>query len=172
MKTQPRSNFLTGFTLIEMLVTITIIVILAGLSLGGFKYVSTKQANSQAQIQIKLLENGIEEYKLDNGVYPPVNGGTSTSNNLFRALYWDGAKPSAAGGKIYVPQLDPENNKQGWIEGTGENAKIVDPWGNEYIYRLGSDANAINPDFDLLSTGQDGATDVGGPKSKDDHSNF
>ena len=37
--------------------------------------------------------------------------------------------------------------------------KILDPWGNEYLYRKG--ANAVNPDFDLWSKGKDGKTKTG-----------
>lgn len=164
-----------AFTLIEMLVTITIIVILAGLSLGGFKFVTTKQANSQAAIQIKLLEKGIEEYKLDNGVYPPQG-----NNELYKALYWDSdndgvgaTKPDGSpldeDQKIYLADLDAANNKQGWTQGKDASVTIIDPWAKEYIYR---NPGTVNPDFDLLSNGQDGATDNNGPKSKDDHSNY
>ena len=67
----------------------TIIVILAGLSLGSFKFVITKQANSQAELQIKLLETAIEEYKLDNGEYPLDDNGT---NSLYTELYYNGAQ--------------------------------------------------------------------------------
>ena len=150
-----------------MLVTITIIVILAGLSLGGFKYVSTKQANAQAEIQIKLLESAIEEYKLDNGVYPPGN----TTNDLYTALYYNGAQePPINDAKIYLAQLDPDNNKQGWTEGAGAGVKLVDPWGAQYIYR---NPGTLNPDFDLISKGQDGTTnkDPNHKDAKDDHHN-
>ena len=184
-----------GFTLIEMLVTITIIVILAGLSLGGFKFVTTKQANSQAAIQIKLLEKAIEEYKLDNGVYPGASanyGGAAAtgavgdfSQVLYTALFYEGYEFSVTPNradlngtkatKIYLADLDPVNNKHGWLAPStsstpSPNLKIMDPWGNNYIYRTGTVAK--NPDFDLLSNGQDGATDNNGPKSKDDHSNY
>lgn len=168
MKTNPSISERSGFTLIEMLVTITIIVILAGLSLGGFKFVSTKQAYSQAEIQIKLLENGIEEYKLDTGEYPESGIG-----NLFRALYKDRLNNVDGNNKIYVSQLDPENNKQGWTI-PGQD-KITDPWGAEYIYRRSSDPRAVNPDFDLLSKGQDGSTnlnDLNHAQNKDDVANF
>lgn len=141
-----------GFTLVEMLVVITIIVILAGLSMGGFSIVTQKKANSQAKIQIALLSKALEEYKLDNGEYP---AGSAGSNDLYKALYYNGASVTPPE-KIYVSQLDPDNNKQGWTEGTEANAKIVDPWGKEYIYRRGDHDNAKNPDFDLLSKGKDG----------------
>jgi hypothetical protein len=54
---------------------------------------------------------------------------------------------------------------------------IKDPWGNEYRYRKGT--NAQNPDFDLWSCGKDGltnfgpsASDIQDPKNKDDIRNF
>ena len=167
MKNPSLQNQRPGFTLIEMLVTITIIVILAGLSLGSFKYVITKQANAQAELQIKLLETAIEEYKLDNGEYPPDDNGT---NSLYTELYYNGAQePPVNDAKIYLAQLDPENNKQSWTEGTGAAVTLVDPWGAKYIYR---NPGTVNPDFDLLSMGQDGVTDDNGPKSKDDHANY
>jgi len=141
-----------GFTLIEMLVTITIIVILAGLSLGGFNFVTSKQANEKAKVQISLLSNALEEYKLDNGTFPTSSGGT---NVLYTALYKEGVdNPTTK--EIYLAELDPNNDRQGWMDNTGGTVTIVDPWGVEYIYRNGSDVNAKNPDFDLISKGKDG----------------
>lgn len=149
MKTRSLSPRSRGFTLIELLVVITIIVILAALSVGGYGYIARKQADSQATIQISLLSKGLEEYKLDNGVYPP----TGTTNSLYTLLYWNGASATPPG-KIYIADLDPGSKGHGWIEGTGAAAKIVDPWGNEYIYTTGTAAR--NPDFDLASKGKDG----------------
>lgn len=151
MKTNHSHSPAKGFTLIELLVVITIIVILAALSVTGFNYVTQKQAISQAEIQIKLLENALEDYKLDNGTYPPAG----TSNSLYTVLYYDGASKTPPG-KIYIPQLYPDNNKQGWTNGKEAAVKINDPWGAEYIYRLGSDPQAKNPDFDIISVGKDG----------------
>lgn len=143
-----------GFTLIELLVVIAIIAILAAMSVGGFNYVSKKQAFSTAEVQIKLLEKALEDYKLDNGDYPDPTSASSGSNALYLALYHDGASATPSE-KIYLSELDPENNKQGWTSGTGTSTTIIDPWGQEYIYRIGSDADARNPDFDLISKGPD-----------------
>ena len=150
MKTRSPSPRSRGFTLIELLVVITIIVILAALSVGGYGYIARKQADSQATIQISLLSKAIEEYKLDNGVYPP----TGNTNSLYILLYWTGANASPPG-KIYLPDLDPNSKGHGWIDGTGDAAKILDPWGNEYIYKRGDNSTAKNPDFDLASGGKD-----------------
>lgn len=155
MKTHPSSLLRRGFTLIELLVVIAIITILAGLSAGGYAFVTRRQADSQAAVQISLLSKALEEYKLENGAYPP----TGSTNSLFTVLYWTGASASPPG-KIYLADLDPNSKGQGWIDGTGSTAKIVDPWAVEYIYKRGDDPSARNPDFDLASKGKDGTIDT------------
>jgi len=154
-----------GFTLIELLAVITIIVILAGLVVGGMGYVNEKQARSKAQTQIQLLSKGIEEYKLEMGFYPPTTNktsassptGTATSAILYTKLFYEGysaidnpppanqtTNPPKAS-RIYLADLDPTTSKQGWVDpitsstGTAprptDGKTIKDPWGNEYCYR-------------------------------------
>jgi general secretion pathway protein G len=185
MKTH-RTSLRRGFTLVEMLAVIAIIVILAGVVIGGLGYVRDKQARSQARVQIDLLSNALEEYKLDKGNYPTgANGGKNDSKILYRALYWD-TDDNGAGvdaddqQKIYLSELDPTNNKQGWTAGDKSNVTIVDPWGNEYHFRSGKMDNgdpntqAVNPDFDIWSAGPDGKTSMSGnnDSTKDDIKNF
>jgi len=67
MKNSSSSSPQRGFTLIELLIVIMIIVILSAISMGGYGYVTRKQADSKATIQIGLLSKALEEYKLDNG---------------------------------------------------------------------------------------------------------
>lgn len=172
-----------GFTLIEMLATITIIVILAGLVVAGMDYVKEKQKRATAELQIKLLANACEEFKLDQGFYPgrsdnSPSDGKNMSNELYSDLYWDSNRDGSGPlndttQKIYLAELDPDHNKQGWIDGKGQAARILDPWKNEYRYRKG--ANAQSPDFDLWSIGKDGRTNPENPKDKvnrDDIRNF
>lgn len=162
----PKRPAARGFTLIEMLAVITIIVILAGVVVGGMGFVKDKQANSKAEIQVKLIANALENYKLDNGSYPPSLDptGKGNTNDLYRALYWNGAQ-EGSDMKIYLPELDPTSNGQGWIDGSGENAIIIDPWASEYRYRTGDSAR--NPDFDLWSPGKDGVTNPDVPTHQD-----
>ena len=172
-----------GFTLIEMLATITIIVILAGLVVAGMDFVKEKQRRATAEMQIKLLANACEEFKLDHGFYPGISDsspadGKNMSNELFRDLYWDSNRDGSGPlndltQKIYIAELDPDHNKQGWTDGKGQAARILDPWGNEYRYRKGSSAQS--PDFDLWSVGKDGKSFPDNPKDKanrDDVRNF
>lgn len=182
-----------AFTLIEVLAVIAIIMILAGIVVGGMEYAKQRQASEKARVQIALLSKAIEEYKVDMGVYPGTDENTAVagdvSEQLYQALFKDGydytnpaTPPSswAKASKIYLNQLDPRSNKQGWVPKTtantpGTNIKILDPWANGYLYRKGS--NAQNPDFDLWSMGKDGKTNTTNPSktetdNKDDIRNF
>lgn len=200
MKNQSRRHP-AAFTLIELMAVITIIVILAGMVVGGLGYVNEKQAREKAKLQIALLSKAIEEYKMDMGAYPgstaAFGGATATaaggdfSQVLYNALFKEGfdyTNPSippsnwTKATKIYLPELDPRDNKQGWVNPTTAaippaNLKIIDPWGGNYRYRTGT--NTQNPDFDLWSFGKDGlsststtATGLTDPKTKDDVRNF
>ena len=185
MPTKPRHGH-PAFSLIEMMAVITIIVILAGLVVGGMGFVSERQAKERAKIQMGLIAKALEEYKADFGTYPATSNspkGEDNSKILFKALYWDsnndgqgapvGNAPGDPNQKVYLPQLDPANNNQGWTSGTASlNTKILDPWGKEYRYRSALDAsgkpnsNTINPDFDLWSCGKDGKTNPATPTDK------
>lgn len=200
-----------AFTLIELMAVITIIIILAGIVVGGLGYVNEKQAREKAKVQIALISKALEEYKLDNGIYPPTadksgtftTNGTSTSADLYAVLFYEGydyakqnspatwvktvgsntAFPKAT--RIYLPELDPTNSKQGWVDpATGTppaSTPIKDPWGNQYCYRTATNAsgtanaNTQNPDFDLWSSGKDGKSVPGtasDASNKDDIKNF
>lgn len=160
-----------GFSLIEIMVTIAIIVSLSAIGISGFQFVMQRTKTEAANIQINLLSKGLEDYKLDYGDYPGDtdaggSNGEDQTNLLFRSLYYgfspddidnNRATPDETADEhfdIYLAELDPANNGQGWISNDGGAVTIVDPWNQEYHYRRGT--SALNPDFDLWSTGPDG----------------
>jgi prepilin-type N-terminal cleavage/methylation domain-containing protein len=192
MKT-PSRRHAAAFTLIELMAVITIIVILAGLVVGGMGYVNEKQAREKARVQIALLSKAIEEYKMDMGAYPGAAANTPVAGNISAELYqalfkegYDYTNPSTPPSnwtkatKIYLPELDPRSSKQGWVDPVTSttppaSVPILDPWGTPYKYRKGN--NAQNPDFDLWSSGKDAQSDTSNPvmtslRNKDDIRNF
>ena len=193
MKTQRTPHRSGGFTLVELIVSITIIILLAGIVVGGMGFVEQKRAQEKAKVQVKLLEKGIEEYRFDNGVYPTVPNANPTSvslarannNAIFQRLYRDGVNDQNI--RIYLSELDPAATGQGWITVTGGTNYITDPWGREYRFRPGSLADgtlnpvAMGPGFDIWSMGKDGVTQPGtagspynksAAQNKDDVTNF
>ncbi len=188
-----------AFTLIELIAVITIIVILAVLIVGSFGFVTERQKEEKAKVQIALLSKAIEEYKLDMGAYPatPDSADGNTSGRsltylvLYPKLFFEGYDYANQGSpttwtkatKIYLPDLNPVTSKQGWVDivaAVPTSANINDPWGSPYCYRSGkspagaANPKTMNPDFDLWSMGKDGKTNVD-PKntvSLDDVRNF
>lgn len=159
MKTTQRKGK-SAFTLIELMAVITIIVILAGLVVGGMGFVNDRQAKEKARVQIALLSKALEEYKLDMGSYPATanvpsvskpNGSATSAVSLYQALFKDGYDfnaasetdkqtwPATKATKIYLADLNPTATKQGWVANSttmpAGNLPVLDPWGNQYCYR-------------------------------------
>jgi len=59
-----------AFTILELLIVITIIIALAGLILATVGYVQKKGARSRAEAEITAISAACESYKADNGIYP------------------------------------------------------------------------------------------------------
>jgi len=61
-----------AFTLVEMLVVVTIIAILAGMVFGLFTMVTRQAKKAQCIKMLEALANAINEYRGEYGQYPPV----------------------------------------------------------------------------------------------------
>ena len=59
-----------GFTLIELLVVISIIGLLASVTLVALQSVKTRAKDLKVFVEIKEFAKALEIYKLENGVYP------------------------------------------------------------------------------------------------------
>jgi len=70
----------TAFSLVELLVVITIIIVLAGLVLSTMGYVRKKGALSRAETEIAAISAACENYKADNGIYPRGNADPANLN--------------------------------------------------------------------------------------------
>lgn len=123
-----------GFTLLEMLVVITVIAILAAVvSPLVFRNVGDAKA-SAAQSQIEIFGLALDAYRLDNDYYP------STLQGLDALVHAPGGEPAARRWRgPYLKRDVPQ-----------------DPWGRAYIYRSPGDTNRTS--YDLLTLGRDGAS--------------
>lgn len=122
-----------GFTLIELMVVIIILGLLAAIVMPRVVGQADEARYEQAKVQMRIMEDALKRYKLDNGHYPSTEQGLEA---LVR-------KPSVG--------LVPRN----WQEGGYLDKPEVpnDPWGNQYIY---ISPGQYGPDYDLLSLGADG----------------
>jgi prepilin-type N-terminal cleavage/methylation domain-containing protein len=167
-----------GFTLIELIVVIAIIVILAGLVLSTVGYVQKKAARSRAETEIAAMSAACESYKADNGTYPrnpattdlldPTTTNLAAYNTPSRDLYglisgdsdFDGT-PNA-GARSYMT-FKPNSLLRGNMSNPPSLSNLVtalrDPFGNSYGYstmKASGGANGFNPTFDLWTVA-DGA---------------
>ena len=127
----------TAFTLIELLVVITVIAILAGLTLAAMGGVQKKGARARAESDIQALSSAIEEYHRDFGAYPGAQ-------DLYKELTTDGGVTNTR--KVY---FEPPPG----IVGTNSSIKIFqDPWGAAYIFVTSGSGLQNRGSFDIYST--------------------
>lgn len=73
-----------GFTLIELLVVISIIGILAGLTLSSYSGAQKQARDSQRRSDLNQYRNSLEVYaSANNGKYPSTSGDSVTGNSIF-----------------------------------------------------------------------------------------
>lgn len=123
-----------GFTLTELLVVITIIVLLFALTVGGFTYAQRSAARSRTQVALTSMVSGLNRYNTDFGEYPEpadpsaiidiaqkqyIVGGATM---LYQALSGDGI--DAING---AESKSPQRQSDGEIdEFEGANVKLTD----------------------------------------------
>jgi prepilin-type N-terminal cleavage/methylation domain-containing protein len=135
-----------AFTLIEILAVITIIGILAGLTLGAAGAVRRHGATSTAKAEVAALQAACDRYYADNNLYPSnasVNpassvtptGYTAAGQALFTNLLGSATLTAVPNNKRY---FEP---KPAMVFTNTSPNYFIDPWG--YAYGYNSDgANA------------------------------
>jgi prepilin-type N-terminal cleavage/methylation domain-containing protein len=118
-----------AFTILELLVVITIIVILAGLILATTGYVEKKGARSRAESEIAALSAAMESYKADNGIYPrDPTANTATDKLNARSMGnsdpTSASEPYKAASLILYRALSGDRNLDRTITAADENLNI------------------------------------------------
>lgn len=129
-----RLNDQKGFSVIEILMVITIIVILTAMIAPNFTK-RTKQARiSVAKVDVEVnIAQALDAYEMDNGFYPTTEQG-------LKALF---VKPSSS--------PVPSNWNGPYLK---KKRVPIDPWKNPYVYQSPGVKN--EEDYDLSSLGPDG----------------
>jgi len=167
-----KRRYNAGFTLIELVVVVGLILILTGLVLSTVGYARKKAARARAETEIAAMSAALESYKADNGIYPAssdtnsLNAQTSLDPTAYQAasLYLYNALFGATAGSrtpntgarsyfVFKPSmLFPADQNQTVLY-------IQDPFGNSYGYSTidnpianPSPTPGYNPTFDLWST--------------------
>jgi prepilin-type N-terminal cleavage/methylation domain-containing protein len=153
----PRS----GFTLIEMITVVAIMILLAGLVISTASWAQRKAAMDRATGEIKAMGAGIDAYKIDNGTVPQSEdtdlldprihfspaGSSSGSYYQKASAYLYGAltgdldpvgKPDGkpeAGNKAYYSFTRAQTNATRDATGAISQVNYIqDPFGNAYGY--------------------------------------
>ena len=127
MKTQKQRRRVTLFTLIEVVVVIVILVTLASVATPMYMNYIKKSKIATAKTQIKLLDDALQQYKLDVGTYPSDLQGLM--ENIDQSEKWDGP---------YIKPRVP-----------------LDPWGAEYNYVFPGDHGEFDI-YSFGADGQEG----------------
>jgi len=135
-----------AFTLIELLAVITIIGILAGLTLGAAGAVRRHGATSTAKAEVAALQAACDRYYADYNLYPTTNSmpdpGSSSDVNpsptskyataggaLFNSLFGTNQYNRPPSTKRYFEPKPP------MVSSTNTpNPYFIDPWGYAYGY--------------------------------------
>jgi prepilin-type N-terminal cleavage/methylation domain-containing protein len=84
MKTHVPARFRSaGFTMVEILVTISIIALLASLSIVAMGHANRTSNREKTKAYMKAIEMHLERFKNDNGTYPrPKEGSEGTTTTV------------------------------------------------------------------------------------------
>ena len=148
-----------SFTVTELLVAIAIIVILAGILIGGMGYAGRRADEAKTIAAIQELSAAFEAFRAEKGFYPPSSSSTSVAQDV--KFYRN------ASGDLYIVLGNYEYkfmDKQGKpffnlndlpssaISKSTASA-YVDVWGKPFRYRCPGTHNKNA--FDLWSYGSD-----------------
>ena len=121
-----------GFTLIEILVVIIVLGLLAALVGPRILGRVSEAKSATARTQIELLGVALDNYRLDNGMYPTTEQGLQALQE----------------------QPTREPLPLNWRGPYLKKAVPLDPWGRPYIYKSPGEHNPSG--YDLFSFGRDG----------------
>ena len=130
---QTHRNRRLGFTLMEVLLVMAILVILGTIVVANFSGILSSSKEDAAKAQLQMFEDALKFYHLDVGQYPTADLGLEGLR----------AAPADA------------NLSQKWRGPYAEKEIPADPWGSAFEYVLETDPQTNRPGFRIWSSGAD-----------------
>jgi prepilin-type N-terminal cleavage/methylation domain-containing protein len=158
MNRQPNTRY--GFSLVEILVAITVIAILGGMLMAGLFPVLRRAREAATFTELKQIETSIENFKTKYGFYPPS----------FIQFHNLDAVGKTALMRRYLNRISPNHQEsdariQAWFAACGNNinpnlGQDITFWlsglfKNKQFPLTGSAAGAIAPAFSVPATAND-----------------
>lgn len=160
-----------AFTLVELLVVLSIVVILAGITFGVASGVQSTRMKSTAVGELTLLAQSIEQFRMDYGDFPVTMGPEANAITLSKSLLgWKtflgsparlvdkrlnraepAPKPFISLSRIQYDGEMPESPRK-----KPTDIQFIDPWGQPYVYAYKDSSKWDNFGFVLFSKGEDG----------------
>ena len=155
-----------GFTLMELLIVISIIAMLVAITAAAATSMQKKARRLKADAQVQSITLGLEKYHQEYSEYPAVKGSQKAEFNglnytvaggrmLYQALSGDGTsaikglpgRPSngklneSGDGEIFLSSADPANRAAGMVAQIGDsnNYFLQDPFEKPYQYKSKGD---------------------------------
>jgi len=147
-----REREIRGFTLIEILIVISIIALLSSFVLVAVTRGKRGAAEASATVEVNSLSGALDRYVEEEGAYPGQDKKIDPETNyfplFFNAIFGE-RKPKGPGGrsapymqikeeKISVWEPDTETYRKATKAEALDPRKekyLIDPWGHPYIYR-------------------------------------
>ena len=171
MKCFPNNRRLAGYTLVEILGVLAVIVILAGITFGTAAGIQSARMKSIAKAEIALMTHALSRFYAEYGDYPITEGEENNAVTLSKALLgWkvfrgnptrmvDRTDIPAEGIKAFIElsKIFYEGNLPKSEKVIPSNVKFIDPWGQAYVYAYKESKEWDNYSFVLYSKGLDRA---------------
>jgi prepilin-type N-terminal cleavage/methylation domain-containing protein len=124
-----------AFTLVELLVVISIIVILAGLSFPAVNGALDSAKKTQAKSNAVQIAAAVSAYEMEYGKLPPLTSSSSSSDSTgdvgtFLTAILGGASGNTNNSRT-ITFLEMSSYKKG-KGGTNSSGDYLDPWGSAY----------------------------------------